>query len=132
MRDWRREDDVYAVLTALACSLIVYLVAGNVGLVSSPTTIGSPSPPGTVAVAVAEGPTPTPGGTSQTASPGRTQAPPERPAPAPGEEGEPPQPSSSPTPAPGGGVGGIVEELGDLVGLGDFSYRSQRPSRLNP
>jgi hypothetical protein len=115
MRDWRREDAVYAVLTALASSLILYLVAGNLGLVSSPTTIGGSSPPGAIAVAVAEGSTPGPA--SQTSPPDTAPASPDQLTPDPGEGGVPPEPSPSPTPSPGGGVGGLVEQLGDLVGL---------------
>ena len=114
MRDWRREDAVYAVLTALACSLILYLVAGNLGLVVSPTTGGGSSVPGAVAVAVAEAPTPGP--TSQTSPDTTTPAPPGGPTPGPGDGSGPPQPSPSPTPSPGG-TGGLIGQLGDLLGL---------------
>lgn len=42
--DWRREDSTYAVATLVATAFVVYIIAGNFGLVPSPFTPSSPRP----------------------------------------------------------------------------------------
>jgi hypothetical protein len=116
MRDWRREDSVYAVLTALAGSFVLYLVAGNVGLVPPLTPSFGSSPPEAVGVAVA-GAT---GGDQTPPAETDSPAPASGGLPAPGGPPTATPPPASPTPSPQpspDAVGDLVGQIRDLLGL---------------